>query len=52
MSDLDEPKEGEENPFQEDAAVPEAEKKKPRANIISLKPDDLCTNPLGLTYLY
>ena len=41
------------NPFdQVEAEEKQEEKKKARANVISLKPDDLCTNPLGLTYLY
>ena len=46
MSDIEEEQkmEGEiENPFEKDGAENEEEKKKkPRANVISLKPDDLC----------
>ena len=41
------------NPFAEEAeGEVKVEAKKPRANIITLKSDDLCQNPLGLTYLY
>lgn len=39
------------NPFEEGPEELPVEKKK-RANVISLKPDDLCQNPLGLTLLY
>jgi|LakMenEpi03Oct11_1017367.scaffolds.fasta_scaffold87265_1 hypothetical protein len=46
MSDIEEEQKKERevaNPFEKDAAEKEEEKqKKPRANVISLKPDDLC----------
>lgn len=40
------------NPFEEAEGEDKQVAPKKRANVISLKPDDLCNNPLGLTYLY
>lgn len=40
------------NPFEEVEGEDKQVVPKKRANVISLKPEDLCNNPLGLTCLY